>query len=329
MRANPEIIDIHCHCAGIGAGRSGCFISKSMRNSWKYRFYLRSFKLTEEELQEEGDLVCIRKIGEQVGQSEQVDGALILALDAAIDPLGNIDYSQTQIYIPNSFVLNETAKYDNLFWGASVNPGRKDALKRLDWCKENGAKLIKWLPSIQGINPSEIQLESFYLKLVELDLPLLTHTGDEHAFDDAENKLADPTLLRFPLELGVTVVAAHLGGSGKNQGEHNIDRVINLMEKFPNLWADISAMTLIHRKRILKKILQISHLHGRLLYGTDYPLINIPLTSPYFYPLRLTRKQMVSISRIQNVWDRNMALKKDLGVPSGTFENSARFLKIE
>src|SRR5687768_14214138 len=45
-----KLLDIHCHTAGIGAGGSGCFISKKMETSWKLRHYLKSFGTTRQEL---------------------------------------------------------------------------------------------------------------------------------------------------------------------------------------------------------------------------------------------------------------------------------------
>lgn len=329
VRSSPEIIiDIHCHCAGIGAGDSNCFISDSMRNSWKYKFYLKGFGLTEKMLEAQGDQATIRTIAEQVHHSERVSGAVILALDAAVDEDGEIDRSRTLIYIPNEFVQMETAKYDHLHFGASVNPYRPDALERLEWCKEAGAKLVKWIPSIQFIDPSDPRLKSFYSKMVELDLPLLSHAGNERSFTQADNELSDPMRLRLPLRMGVRVVAAHMGSTGRNQGQDNMERTVSLMDKFSNLWADISALTQINRKRFFHRTLRTSEIHGRLLYGTDYPLINMALVSPYQYPLRLTWKQMRSIARIPNPWDRDVALKKSLGVPDDVFFCPAEFLGI-
>ena len=54
--------------------------------------------------------------------------------------------------------------------------------------------------------------------MIELDLPLLSHAGDERSFTQAADELADPMRLRLPLELGVRVIAAHIGSTGKNQG---------------------------------------------------------------------------------------------------------------
>src|SRR5262252_9458068 len=43
------IIDMHCHVAGIGKG-SDCFVSPRLRDSWKFRVYLRSFGVSKKEL---------------------------------------------------------------------------------------------------------------------------------------------------------------------------------------------------------------------------------------------------------------------------------------
>ena len=45
-----DIIDLHCHTAGIGAGDSGCFVSPALMRSWKYRIYLGAFGVTEKDL---------------------------------------------------------------------------------------------------------------------------------------------------------------------------------------------------------------------------------------------------------------------------------------
>ena len=54
METEKNVIDIHCHTAGIGAGGSGCFLSQALRRSWKYRFYLAAFGITQKELELHG-----------------------------------------------------------------------------------------------------------------------------------------------------------------------------------------------------------------------------------------------------------------------------------
>jgi hypothetical protein len=65
---------------------------------------------------------------------------------------------------------------------------------------------------------------------------------------------------------------------------------------------------------------------GRLCYGSDFPLINTPLVSPWYFPLNLTKAQMQSLAGIENPWDRDVALKQALGVPVEIFARSGQLL---
>ncbi|MFQ5739880.1 MAG: amidohydrolase family protein [Acidobacteriota bacterium] len=322
------IIDLHCHCAGLGAGSSGCYLSPEMRRSWKYRLYLRGFGTTETELLKHGDQLGIKRIAELVKESRHVSAAVILALDCVVDRQGREDRPSTIFSIPNEFVARETARYPQLYFGASVHPYRRDAGRRLEWCRLHGARLVKWLPSIQWIDPADPGLEPFYRKLVELDLPLLSHAGDEASFTRALDELADPARLELPLSLGVRVIAAHVGSTGRNGGEDNMDRTVALMARFDNLWADVSALTQINRKRFFQRALATPKIHDRLLYGTDHPLTNMLIVSPWYFPLRLRIGQMLSISRVDNPWDRDVLLKQALGLPASVFRLPAEVLKV-
>lgn len=326
MTTREAIIDIHCHAAGIGAGGSGCFVSEAMRRSWRYHIYLKAFRVTEAELLREGDGLILCRLSEQLAQSRRVDAAVILAMDGVVGDDGGLNAAGTEVYIPNRFVAEETRRYSNLLFGASVNPYRRDALERLDRAAADGAVLMKWLPSIQQIDPSDRRLIPFYHRLRELGLPLLTHTGKEYSFTSARNELADPELLRLPLSLGVTVIAAHAASSGRSRGEPNHSRFIRLCGEFPNLYADISALTQLNRLGHLVRLLRHRELHGRLLYGTDMPLPNTPLVSPFAFPLSIPPRRMLAISRIANPWDRDVALKEALGVSGTILGNSARLL---
>lgn len=322
------IIDIHCHTAGIGAGNSGCFISPAMRRSWRYRIFLKAFGVTEQELLREGDGLVMRRISLGLASSERVTAAVILAVDGAVDANGELDTSRTEMFIPNEFVAAETAKYPNLLFGASVNPLRHDALERLESAAAAGAVLLKWLPSIQHFDPADERLVPFYLKLKELGLPLLSHTGAENSFTKALNELADPERLRLPLSLGVTVIAAHAGSNGRNQGESNHRRFLRLCGEFPNLYADISALTQLNRLTHLKRLLKHPELFGRLLYGTDMPIPNTAAVTPFGFPDRLSVRRMLQISRIANPWDQDVALKEALGVPQGVFLNANAIIRL-
>ena len=131
----------------------------------------------------------MKLISQQLAQSRHVGQAILLAMDGVVDANGDLDRARTEIYVPNEFVARETAKTTNLLFGASINPLRKDALAQLDWAKTNGAKLVKWIPSVMQFDPSDERLTPFYKRLVELKLPLLTHAGQERPFTSARDEL--------------------------------------------------------------------------------------------------------------------------------------------
>jgi len=316
------IVDIHCHTAGIGAGGSGCFVSPALRRSWRYRFFLAAFGVTQQELERCGDSLVMQRLSERLAESRFVSAAVVLAMDGIIGEDGRIDRQRTELYIPNDYLARECRKYDNLLFGASINPLRGDALERLDRAVEEGAALVKWLPSIQLINPADSRITPFYNRLRELGLPLLTHTGYEESFTWARNELADPELLRLPLELGVTVIAAHAASNGRAFGERNFDRFLRLCDRFPNLYADVSALTQVNRLGQLPRLLRQRKLLGRLLYGTDMPIIKTGVTSPWFHSYRLSPGTVRRIAAITNPWDRDVELKLALGMPEEIFANS-------
>ena len=323
-----KILDMHCHVAGIGAGGSGCFVSRELRNNFRFGIYLKAFGVTLVEAEEQGDQMLMERLAKGIGESQRVGAAIVLAMDGVIDTDGRLDRERTEFYIPNEFVAAETVKHPKLYFGASVNPHRPDALERLQWVRDNGALLVKWLPSIQFIDPADPALEPFYRKMVALNLPLLTHAGQERSFTHARDELADPVRLKLPLSLGVKVIVAHAASTGKNEGQEDIDRLIGMFGDYPNLYTDISSMTQGNKLGYLRQAITEERLGGRLLYGSDFPLINTAVVSPWFYPLNLTRKQMQSIGAIGNTWDRDVALKEALGVPADVMGRSAAFFEV-
>jgi hypothetical protein len=319
---------MHVHTAGIGAGNSEAFVSQRLLDSYKFNFYLKAFGVTQEELTIEGDGLVLRRLSEKIAQGKFVDRAVVLALDGVIDDLGALDQSATEIYVPNDFVAEETAKYPNLLFGASVNPHRPDAVRRLVRAKRQGAVLIKWIPSIMQIDPADKELVPFYLALIELDLPLLTHAGKESAFLDSKDDLNDPLRLELPLKLGVKVIAAHIATTGEIDGEENFYRILPLFRQYPNLYADISSLTQINKLGYLKKALGLGYLEGRLIYGSDWPLQFFPIVSVWYHFPHLRPADMRYIYQQENLWDRDVLLKRALGAPEQLFSTGEGLLAL-
>ena len=116
------MIDIHCHTAGIGTGGSGCFVSQGLRSSFRYRFYLKAFGVTERELMTEGDGLIMQRIAQSLARSRRVSAAVVLALDGVAARDGELDESATEIYIPNEFVANVLSVQSQSV-GRCTNPG--------------------------------------------------------------------------------------------------------------------------------------------------------------------------------------------------------------
>ena len=340
-----DIVDMHCHVACIGAGGSGCFISDQFRNDWRYHPYLRSFGVSEQELLEKGDGLVVERLSQLLAESKFVKKAVVLAMDGVYDSEGFLDTYRTQVYVPNEFVAETVKRYSsNLLFGASVNPYRKDWRKRLDWAKEHDAVLVKWLPSVMNIDPSDLKLKPFYKKLAKLKLPLLTHTGKDESIPYSNDELNDPEKLRLPLRMGVKVIAAHIASTGRYHREGfppgwyhkecSTTRLVRMMKEYPNLYSDISSLTQLNKLCYMKEALTLDQFSGKLYYGSDFPLtnwriplINIRLVSPWYYFFRLTPRQIIAISSLKNPWDVDVKIKQALGTPTDVFARSQEFLR--
>lgn len=316
---SKAIIDFHVHTAGLGYGDSGCFVNDEMRDNFRFKFYLMAMGTSLKELEKEGDQIVVKKISDAVAQSKVVNKAVILSLDGVVDENGELDKSKTQIYVPNDYVYTQTQRYPNLLFAASINPYRKDAIERLVDAKAKGAILVKWIPSIMYIDPADEKLIPFYQKMVELNIPLLTHTGMEKSFSHARDELADPHRLVLPLSLGVRVIAAHVATTGESDGEENFARILPMFNQYPNLYADISSLTQINKLGYVKKILAHPELKGRLIYGTDWPLQFFPVVSPWYHLDQLSAGEALQISRMHNQWDWDVALKIGMELDKDVF----------
>lgn len=319
-------LDNHVHVAGLGILGEGAFVSAEMHDNFRFEFLMDAMQVTEAELGELGDGVLVDRLVERIRESSEVSQAVILAMDGVINEAGELDLDRTTIYVPNDYVAAQSARYPELVFGASINPYRPDALQRLDRVAEQGAVLIKWIPSIMYIDPADPAIAPFYQRMVELDLKLLTHVGQEKSFPGAIDELGDPHKIELPLQLGVKVIAAHIGTTGEYAGEPSFDRLIPMFEQWPNLYADISSLTQINKLGYLATSVELGNFNDRLIYGSDWPLQFFPLVHPLYHWPDLSIAEARAIANIDSIWDRDIAIKRALGVDEAVFERSAQLL---
>ena len=91
-----------------------------------------------------------------------------------------------------------------------------------------------------------------------------------------------------------------------------------MMREYPNLYADISALTLVNNLGYLHRAVHRPEFTGRLVYGSDFPLIRTPLVSPW-YSVRIPFREKFAIARHRNPWDRDVLMKRDLGASPEIF----------
>jgi uncharacterized protein len=315
-----HIIDWHVHVAGLGYGDSGNFVNDELKNNFRFDFFLQWMNVTEEELKVHGDKIVVEQLNKQIEQSRYVDQVVILALDGVIDKeTQKLDKERTQFYVDNDFVAKQAKYYPNILFGASINPERKDSIALLEKVHQQGAVLIKWIPSIMHFDPADKKFEPFYKKMVELNIPLLSHTGMERSFPTTNDALADPRRLELALKSGVTVIAAHIATTGESEGQDNFERIMPMFEEYPNLYTEISSLTQINKTGYLAAALDIPGLKDRMLYGTDWPLQSFPLVSPWYHVNHIGVQNAMRLEWISNKWDRDVELKRAFGVPESVF----------
>jgi len=284
-----RLLDYHTHVAGLGKGGSGAFVNPRML-AWhhpihrlKFKVYLSAGAVTEVE---EADQQIVLRLANLISHIEGHGKHCLLAFDKNYNRDGTPNLAKTEFFVPNDYVFTLAEQHPDCFAPViSVNPYRLDALAELEGGAKRGARMVKWLPNAMGINPADELCDSFYQKMKELDLVLLSHGGEEKAVEAEEDqKLGNPLLLRRPLDHGVKVIIAHCAGLGDNEDlddpqrkrRPNFDLFLRLMDEKRYqglLFADISAMTQYNRTgRPLTTILQREDLHERLVNGSDYPL---------------------------------------------------------
>ncbi len=272
MTTAKSLIDCHVHLAALPEGDNGCYISPKMLKSPLFRFLLWKHRLSPDKPRE-ANHKYLNDLLEELRASRYVQKAVILGMDGVYDGNGRLVKEHTDFLISNDYVLNTTKAYpDELLAGVSINPQRQDAVEEVTRCAEAGATLVKVLPNAQQFNPADPRYKPFYRALADRKLPFLSHVGYEFSLIGKDQSVGDPDRLRLALDEGVTVIAAHACSYGLILYEKFIPTLHDFARRYPNFYADISALTLPNRFRMLLHLGKHPELQDHLLFGTDYPL---------------------------------------------------------
>ena len=282
-------VDHHVHIVALGIHGSGAFVNPKMR-SWlhwierlKFSVYASAAGIKNPDNADQEYVSRLVRLARGIRSPGKYR---ILAFDKHYNTDGSVNSDKTTFYVPNEYIFRLVQDYPDLFLPViSVHPYRPDALEELEKWAQKAAKYVKWLPNAMGIDPSSPRLDSFYKKMKDYRMILLSHAGEEQAVEAEEDqRLGNPLLLRKPLEHGLRVIVAHGASLGScsdldspTKAEAScFELFLRLMDEKRYdglLFGDISAALQFNRMPgPISTILQRQDLHRRLVNGSDYPL---------------------------------------------------------
>jgi len=285
---------------------------------------LNAFGLPQKTLKGDLDNEYVERLMQMLRMSS-LDAVVGLAHEWARDEKGQVIEGFGSLYVPNDHVLALHKRYPELLPGVSIHPARPDAIDELEKCLAGGAVLMKCLPNCQNINPSEKRYTRFWEKMAEAKLPLLAHTGGEFSLPVYNARYADPSLLKLPLEIGVTVIAAHCG-TPSLYFDPDYTRIFeDMLRRYPNLYGDNSGMLTPIRARHFPKLLREPVL-SRIVYGSDIP---IPISGLWSFLRRsISFETLRRASRQESIFERDVIIKSALGFPAESFERGSKLLRL-
>ncbi|HZZ41401.1 MAG TPA: amidohydrolase family protein [Tepidisphaeraceae bacterium] len=265
------IIDCHVHTSVTSPGRG--VMSPKILHSLPFRFMRWRLGIKGHGQQQDREVES--KLLSTINESP-LDAACILAFDSVYTNDGHPDPARTHLYVSNDHVIQLCQQNPKLLFSCSVHPHRKDALAELERCIAAGAVSMKWLPIVQGFNPSDPRCFPLYECLAHHRVPLLSHTGGEHTLPRIDDSLADPKLLLPAIPKGVIVIAAHCGTKSSPSEPDYLPQWSRLARDHEHFYGDTAALNLPTRSYAYPTLLSDPLLRSKLLHGSDWPVIPIP-----------------------------------------------------
>ena len=314
---NGARIDLHVHLAGLGHDGTGCRISSRMRRSLQYQALARLLALP----RQHQDRAYVDRLIASVNSATEIDYACILALDGAYDAQGQFDPRHSHLYVPNDYVVAICSRSTRLLPVISINPQRHDALAELaHWGPQ--AVALKWLAPLQRFDPSAARYRDFIRLVHELDLPVISHSGTEHTFPGVVQQLGDPRLCTPLLDLGIPVIFAHCGTGSFWSPDADFTAAFEaLLSRYDCAFGDTSGFVSIFRARQIERF-AAERFRGRVFHGSDYP---VPTSALYFLPA-LGWRGVRALERLSNPLDKDIAIKRTLGLPAAAFTGAYELL---
>lgn len=315
-----EVVDMHVHLVANDRD-AGSYISDTLRRSVTYQFLLRSLGMGDVA---DADLARVyldqlTRWAEQTGGSDRY---VLLGMDWVYDAQGAVDEPRSHLVVSNDAVFGACAACDRFLAGPSINPQRADAISAVEAVAARGAVLIKVLPNMQGFDPADPAYVPFWKAVAALGLPILAHTGYEHALPSLNEAYGDPRGWANALDTGCTVIGAHCAAAGKFHKEEYFNAFTGMLSRYPRLYGDVSGFASPIRSSYLQPMLSSALRRRRILVGSDFPIPCLP--GPFVRELGVRTVAQLRLDR--NPLRRNRLLFETLGLDAEIMTRAAKVL---
>ncbi len=197
-----------------------------------------------------------------------------------------------RVLVPNDYVAHQVAQSGGRLYGVAAMDPLRDipaAVLEVERCvKELDFRLLKLVPTYHHYNPKDRRLDPLYEKCVDLDLPVMIHTGWTATINSAM-EFQDPIQLD---DIGrryrdLKVIVAHLGYPWVDEG-------VAVVAKHPNFYAEMAGWTAWGPEILAGALSKLKELGAinRVVFGSD----NTDARDLYRDARRIARSQGTEIT---------------------------------
>ena len=189
----PELvntIDVHVHVGRLGKEQPELGqMSDWYRRQIVFKVFLLYAGIKEADLSD----TKMRDLIIQTIAKSSIGKVVCLALDPVFDQSGRARPEQSHLWVSNEYVLQLRRDLPSrILFGASVHPYDPQFRERVRKYVDQGAVLLKWLPSAQQINLADNRVREALTFLATArggkPLPVLLHIGPEYAIPTSDKK---------------------------------------------------------------------------------------------------------------------------------------------